>query len=79
MTDKDFVLKIMPEALCLPLDQSPFGTGPQYSQDNPMYVVYAMDGHGREYVVGHSLTSEEDAWFQVAESFRQKMLLKLEA
>jgi hypothetical protein len=68
MNDKNFVMEIIPTATCVPFDVGIF-----------MFIVYAVDGHGRQYELGHSKTSEEDAWYQVAETFRQKMLLQLEA
>jgi hypothetical protein len=70
MSDKKFVKSIMPTAI---------GMLQEYTDAESMYVIYAMDGHFREYIVGHSYISEEDAWKQVAETFRQKMLSQLEA
>jgi len=81
MTDEKFVKTIIPTAICSTLDKTPFGVGPAYTEDNPMYVVYAQDEHNpvRSYIVGFSMISKEYAWYEVAESFRQKMLLQLEA
>ena len=81
MTNKDFVKSVLPSTICSTLDQSPFGVGPEYSQEFPMYVVYATEQHSpnRNYIVGYSLISEEKAWESVAESFRQKMLHQLES
>lgn len=69
MSDKKFVQLIIPTAICSLVDDL----------EEKRYVIYALDGHEREYVVGYSVVNEEDAWKQVAETFRQKMLLQLEA
>lgn len=81
MTDKKFVKTIIPTAKCSTLDKSPMGAGPAYSEDHPMYVVYALDSHkpARYYIVGFSMISGDRAWAQVAETFRQKMLSVLES
>lgn len=78
MNDKEFVRSIIPSAVSTTLDDSPFGTGVNYDPDKPMYVVFAQDAHERKYIVGFSLRSDDDAWTQVAETFRQKMLSQLE-
>jgi hypothetical protein len=63
--NKHFVQEIIPSAFCVDV--------------NHTFIIYGFDAENRQYVVGHSACSEEDAWEQVAETFRQKMLAKLES
>lgn len=70
MSDKDFVLSVEPTAFYDPFE----GYGP----DDRMHFIVAEDAQGRLYSLGHSKVSEQDAWFQIAETFRQKMLYQLE-
>jgi hypothetical protein len=79
MTDKKFVQSIIPSATCRTLDNTDLPIGPMYDKGNPLYVVYAVDAQDRQYLVGYSVISIKDAWFTVAETFRHKMLSRLES
>ena len=78
--NKHFVQEIIPSAVGSTLDKSPFSNyWPFGNTTNTVYVVYAKDALDRDYVVGYSIISEDDAWKQIAETFHQKMLSQLES
>jgi hypothetical protein len=78
MKDKKFIQTLYPSARCIKgsnLSDSTFNTE---GKDGTHYVIYATDAQNREYMLGISLISEDDAWTKIADTFRNKMLAKLE-
>lgn len=64
MTDKDFVKSMYPTADC----RSHIG------EEAVIYVIFDYDTQGREYMMAYSIESEDDAWKQLASTFRNKMV-----
>lgn len=77
MTDKEFTQTIYPSARCVIYENT---SDSRYSPEETgnWYVIYADDNQNREYMLGGSLISEDDAWARIANTFRNKMLAKLE-
>ena len=79
MIDKEFVQSIMPNATCCVINNEENKSDDSYNLcTGQVFVIYDIDKHNRSYIIGQSNSSEEDAWSQVADSFRQKMLSQLE-